>query len=158
MSFTFFWFLCDLHFQAEDAEGDLEDEDDDEEMLLPPRRRAHDHDEDEEEEEEDGIRGRSNHPAQASVLYQDLLMSDGEDDASEEEGDNPFYCKFHAGTEAEMEFFFFVAACLKQQQQQQKSSFLWLQHTFVIAFISTQSYITVLPRLCINDGRFRPLH
>uniref|UniRef100_A0A8D0DEX1 Transcription initiation factor TFIID subunit n=1 Tax=Sander lucioperca TaxID=283035 RepID=A0A8D0DEX1_SANLU len=41
----------------------------------------------EEEEEEDGL---SNRPAQASVLYQDLLMSDGEDDASEEEGDNPF--------------------------------------------------------------------
>uniref|UniRef100_A0AAQ5ZGZ2 Transcription initiation factor TFIID subunit n=1 Tax=Amphiprion ocellaris TaxID=80972 RepID=A0AAQ5ZGZ2_AMPOC len=50
---------------AEDAEGDLEDDDDEEEML-------------------------SNRPAQASVLYQDLLMSDGEDDASEEEGDNPF--------------------------------------------------------------------
>uniref|UniRef100_A0A3P8XSZ4 Transcription initiation factor TFIID subunit n=1 Tax=Esox lucius TaxID=8010 RepID=A0A3P8XSZ4_ESOLU len=32
----------------------------------------------------------SRRPAQASVLYQDLLMSDGEDDASEEEGDNPF--------------------------------------------------------------------
>ncbi|GLD46953.1 transcription initiation factor TFIID subunit 1-like isoform X1 [Lates japonicus] len=73
---------------AEDAEGDLEDEDDEEEMLLPPRRGVHDH-EDEEEEEEDED-GRSNRPAQASVLYQDLLMSDGEDDASEEEGDNPF--------------------------------------------------------------------
>uniref|UniRef100_A0A672JP48 Transcription initiation factor TFIID subunit n=1 Tax=Salarias fasciatus TaxID=181472 RepID=A0A672JP48_SALFA len=48
---------------AEDAE-DLEDDDDEEDMLL--------------------------RPAQASVLYQDLLMSDGEDDASEEEGDNPF--------------------------------------------------------------------
>uniref|UniRef100_A0A8C9TXC7 Transcription initiation factor TFIID subunit n=1 Tax=Scleropages formosus TaxID=113540 RepID=A0A8C9TXC7_SCLFO len=47
---------------AEDGEGDLEDEDDDEDIR----------------------------PAQASVLYQDLLMSDGEDDASEEEGDNPF--------------------------------------------------------------------
>ncbi|XP_058482755.1 transcription initiation factor TFIID subunit 1 isoform X7 [Solea solea] len=74
---------------AEDAEGDLEDEDDEEDMLLPPRRRLHDHD-DEEEEEDEGEDGRSNHPAQASVLYQDLLMSDGEDDASEEEGDNPF--------------------------------------------------------------------
>uniref|UniRef100_A0A4W6FVY4 Transcription initiation factor TFIID subunit 1 n=1 Tax=Lates calcarifer TaxID=8187 RepID=A0A4W6FVY4_LATCA len=41
-------------------------------------------------EEEDDEDGRSNRPAQASVLYQDLLMSDGEDDASEEEGDNPF--------------------------------------------------------------------
>uniref|UniRef100_A0A8D0ATQ6 Transcription initiation factor TFIID subunit n=1 Tax=Sander lucioperca TaxID=283035 RepID=A0A8D0ATQ6_SANLU len=47
---------------AEDADRDLEDEDDEEDMLLPP----------------------------PSVLYQDLLMSDGEDDASEEEGDNPF--------------------------------------------------------------------
>uniref|UniRef100_A0A8C8H7Z6 Transcription initiation factor TFIID subunit n=1 Tax=Oncorhynchus tshawytscha TaxID=74940 RepID=A0A8C8H7Z6_ONCTS len=47
---------------AEDGEGDLEDEEDEEEIR----------------------------PAQASVLYQDLLMSDGEDDASEEEGDNPF--------------------------------------------------------------------
>ncbi|KAG7495202.1 transcription initiation factor TFIID subunit 1-like isoform X3 [Solea senegalensis] len=74
---------------AEDAEGDLEDEDDEEDMLLPPRRRLHDHD-DEEEEEDEGEDGRSNRPAQASVLYQDLLMSDGEDDASEEEGDNPF--------------------------------------------------------------------
>uniref|UniRef100_A0A673WMG5 Transcription initiation factor TFIID subunit 1 n=1 Tax=Salmo trutta TaxID=8032 RepID=A0A673WMG5_SALTR len=52
---------------AEDGEGDLEDE-----------------------EDEDEIR-----PAQASVLYQDLLMSDGEDDASEEEGDNPFSCESH---------------------------------------------------------------
>uniref|UniRef100_A0A3Q1ICQ5 Transcription initiation factor TFIID subunit n=1 Tax=Anabas testudineus TaxID=64144 RepID=A0A3Q1ICQ5_ANATE len=42
------------------------------------------------QEEEDGENRRSNRPAQASVLYQDLLMSDGEDDASEEEGDNPF--------------------------------------------------------------------
>lgn len=31
---------------------------------------------------------------QASVLYEDLLMSDGEDDdGSDEEGDNPFSCK-----------------------------------------------------------------
>lgn len=57
-------------------------------MLLPPRRRLHDQ-EDEEEEDDDRL---SNRPAQASVLYQDLLMSDGEDDASEEEGDNPFSC------------------------------------------------------------------
>uniref|UniRef100_H3D2K4 Transcription initiation factor TFIID subunit n=1 Tax=Tetraodon nigroviridis TaxID=99883 RepID=H3D2K4_TETNG len=49
--------------QAEDADGDLEDEDDD---------------------------GTSRRPAHSSVLYQDLLMSEGEDDASEEEGDNPF--------------------------------------------------------------------
>ncbi|XP_037544029.1 transcription initiation factor TFIID subunit 1, partial [Nematolebias whitei] len=70
---------------AEDAEGDLEDEDD-EDMLLPPRRRPHGQD----DEDEQRQHGRSNHPAQSSVLYQDLLMSDGEDDASEEEGDNPF--------------------------------------------------------------------
>uniref|UniRef100_A0A668AKH4 Transcription initiation factor TFIID subunit 1 n=1 Tax=Myripristis murdjan TaxID=586833 RepID=A0A668AKH4_9TELE len=44
----------------------------------------------EEEEEEEGEDEGSSRPAQASVLYQDLLMSDGEDDASEEEGDNPF--------------------------------------------------------------------
>ncbi|XP_061818203.1 transcription initiation factor TFIID subunit 1 isoform X1 [Nerophis lumbriciformis] len=69
---------------AEDAEGDLEDDDeDDEEMLLPPRRRMHNR----QDEDEDR---RSNSLAHASVLYQDLLMSDGEDDASEEEGDNPF--------------------------------------------------------------------
>ncbi|XP_034060021.1 transcription initiation factor TFIID subunit 1 isoform X2 [Gymnodraco acuticeps] len=74
--------------QAEDADGDLEDDDDEEDMLLPPRRQMLDHEEEEEEEEEDD--GLSIRPAQASVLYQDLLMSDGEDDASEEEGDNPF--------------------------------------------------------------------
>nr|XP_040036590.1 transcription initiation factor TFIID subunit 1 isoform X2 [Gasterosteus aculeatus aculeatus] len=70
---------------AEDADGDLDDEDDEEDMLLPPRRRMQD--QEEEEEEDDGMSSR---PPQASVLYQDLLMSDGEDDASEEEGDNPF--------------------------------------------------------------------
>ncbi|XP_068187633.1 transcription initiation factor TFIID subunit 1 isoform X3 [Antennarius striatus] len=73
--------------QAEDADGDLEDEDDEDEMLLPLRRRLHEQDEDEEEEDDDL---RPNRTAQSSVLYQDLLMSDGEDDASEEEGDNPF--------------------------------------------------------------------
>lgn len=78
-------------FQAEDADGDLEDEDDEEEMLMSLRRRVQDQDDDDEEEEDDG---RSNRPAQASVLYQDLLMSDGEDDASEEEGDNPFSCEW----------------------------------------------------------------
>ena len=70
------------------------------EMLLPPRRRPHDQDEEEEEEDEEGDRGRSNHPIQASVLYQDLLMSDGEDDASEEEGDNPFSCESTSSAEA----------------------------------------------------------
>lgn len=59
-------------------------------MLLPLHRRLHDEDE---EEDDDGENSRSNRPAQSSVLYQDLLMSDGEDDASEEEGDNPFSCK-----------------------------------------------------------------
>uniref|UniRef100_A0A3B4UEW7 Transcription initiation factor TFIID subunit n=1 Tax=Seriola dumerili TaxID=41447 RepID=A0A3B4UEW7_SERDU len=72
------------------ASGSLprEPSNDEEEMLLPPRRRVHDQEEEEEEEEDE--EGRLNRPAQASVLYQDLLMSDGEDDASEEEGDNPF--------------------------------------------------------------------
>ncbi|XP_076131392.1 transcription initiation factor TFIID subunit 1 isoform X1 [Alosa pseudoharengus] len=69
---------------AEDGEGDLDDDEEDEdEMLLPGHRRGH---EDEYEDEDEG----SSRPPQASVLYQDLLMSDGEDDASEEEGDNPF--------------------------------------------------------------------
>uniref|UniRef100_A0A8C9TLQ7 Transcription initiation factor TFIID subunit n=1 Tax=Scleropages formosus TaxID=113540 RepID=A0A8C9TLQ7_SCLFO len=53
-------------------------------QVWGERRRLHGHDEDDEEDE------GSSRPAQASVLYQDLLMSDGEDDASEEEGDNPF--------------------------------------------------------------------
>uniref|UniRef100_A0A673BPT4 Transcription initiation factor TFIID subunit n=1 Tax=Sphaeramia orbicularis TaxID=375764 RepID=A0A673BPT4_9TELE len=55
-------------------------------LVVAPEKRGG-QDEDEEDEGEDG---RSNRPAQSSVLYQDLLMSDGEDDASEEEGDNPF--------------------------------------------------------------------
>jgi len=80
--------------QAED--GDLEDDDDDEDdMLLPPRRRLlerHEEEEEEEAEEEEEEAERARLP-QASVLYQDLLMSDGEDDASEEEGDNPFSCR-----------------------------------------------------------------
>uniref|UniRef100_A0AAQ5YEE7 Transcription initiation factor TFIID subunit n=1 Tax=Amphiprion ocellaris TaxID=80972 RepID=A0AAQ5YEE7_AMPOC len=54
-------------------------------LVVAPEKRGG-----QEEEEEDGEDRRSNRPAQASVLYQDLLMSDGEDDASEEEGDNPF--------------------------------------------------------------------
>ncbi|KAJ8348205.1 hypothetical protein SKAU_G00267940 [Synaphobranchus kaupii] len=70
---------------AEDGEGDLEDEDDEEDMLLPLRRSMLGHEDDDDEEDEGSSR-----PPQASVLYQDLLMSDGEDDASEEEGDNPF--------------------------------------------------------------------
>lgn len=73
------------HFQVED--GDLDDEDDDDEddelLMRPPRRMHIDEDDDDDDE-------GSSRPAQASVLYQDLLMSDAEDDASEEEGDNPF--------------------------------------------------------------------
>ncbi|XP_031427267.1 transcription initiation factor TFIID subunit 1 isoform X3 [Clupea harengus] len=70
---------------AEDGEGDLDDDEEDEDdMLMPPRRRLHDNEDDYDEDE------GSSRPPQASVLYQDLLMSDGEDDASEEEGDNPF--------------------------------------------------------------------
>ncbi|RXN28723.1 transcription initiation factor TFIID subunit 1-like isoform X3 [Labeo rohita] len=68
-------------------EGDLDDEDeedDEDELLMRPRRHMHRNDEEEEDDES------SSRPAQASVLYQDLLMSDAEDDASEEEGDNPF--------------------------------------------------------------------
>ena len=77
--------------QAEDGEGDLEDEDDEEEMLLPPpRRRLQGHNDDDYDEDEGSSR-----PAQASVLYQDLLMSDGADAASEEEGANPFSCESH---------------------------------------------------------------
>uniref|UniRef100_A0A8C8HBZ1 Transcription initiation factor TFIID subunit n=1 Tax=Oncorhynchus tshawytscha TaxID=74940 RepID=A0A8C8HBZ1_ONCTS len=56
-------------------------------MAVPEKRgvglQGH---EDDDYDEDEG----SSRPAQASVLYQDLLMSDGEDDASEEEGDNPF--------------------------------------------------------------------
>ncbi|KAL2095183.1 hypothetical protein ACEWY4_009902 [Coilia grayii] len=71
---------------AEDGEGDLDDEEeDDDDMLLPTGQRGRGND-DEDEDEDEG----SSRPAHASVLYQDLLMSDGEDDASEEEGDNPF--------------------------------------------------------------------
>lgn len=55
---------------------------------MPLRRHVHDHEEEEDEED-----GTSRRPAHSSVLYQDLLMSEGEDDASEEEGDNPFSCK-----------------------------------------------------------------
>ncbi|XP_053535392.1 transcription initiation factor TFIID subunit 1 isoform X3 [Ictalurus punctatus] len=63
-------------------EGDLDDEDEDDEMLLPGRG----HLEDEEDEDDEG----SSRPVQSSVLYQDLLMSEGEDECSDEEGDNPF--------------------------------------------------------------------
>lgn len=53
----------------EDAEGDLADEE--EGLVQQP---------------------------QASVLYEDLLMSDGEDDdGSDEEGDNPFSCESAVG-------------------------------------------------------------
>uniref|UniRef100_A0A8C1HJW2 Transcription initiation factor TFIID subunit 1 n=1 Tax=Cyprinus carpio carpio TaxID=630221 RepID=A0A8C1HJW2_CYPCA len=63
---------------------DDDQEDDDDELLMRSQRRMHRDDEEEEDDES------SSRPAQASVLYQDLLMSDAEDDASEEEGDNPF--------------------------------------------------------------------
>lgn len=47
------------------------------------------------EEEEEEEEGSAQQPQAASVLYQDLLMSDGEDDdGSDEEGDNPFSCEF----------------------------------------------------------------
>uniref|UniRef100_A0A672PFH9 Transcription initiation factor TFIID subunit 1-like n=1 Tax=Sinocyclocheilus grahami TaxID=75366 RepID=A0A672PFH9_SINGR len=65
----------------EESDVDIEgyEEDDDGKPKTPAP---------EEEEEEDDE--SSSRPAHASVLYQDLLMSDAEDDASEEEGDNPF--------------------------------------------------------------------
>uniref|UniRef100_A0A665WVX1 Transcription initiation factor TFIID subunit 1 n=1 Tax=Echeneis naucrates TaxID=173247 RepID=A0A665WVX1_ECHNA len=56
-------------------------------LVVTPEKRGGQEEEDDDDEGDDG---RSSRPAQASVLYQDLLMSDGEDDASEEEGDNPF--------------------------------------------------------------------
>lgn len=60
--------LCSVPQEVDDGEGDLGDDDEEEGSLRPP---------------------------QASVLYQDLLMSEGEDDdASDEEGDNPFSCKY----------------------------------------------------------------
>ncbi|XP_073670752.1 transcription initiation factor TFIID subunit 1 isoform X2 [Paramisgurnus dabryanus] len=68
--------------QAEDGDLDDEDEEDDDELLIRPQRHMHG---DEEDDDDEG----SSRPAQASVLYQDLLMSDA-DDASDEEGDNPF--------------------------------------------------------------------
>uniref|UniRef100_A0A6Q2YD70 Transcription initiation factor TFIID subunit n=1 Tax=Esox lucius TaxID=8010 RepID=A0A6Q2YD70_ESOLU len=52
-------------------------------LAVPEKRGGH---QDDDYDDDEGSR----RPAQASVLYQDLLMSDGEDDASEEEGDNPF--------------------------------------------------------------------
>ncbi|TRZ01483.1 hypothetical protein DNTS_031895 [Danionella cerebrum] len=67
---------------AEDMD-DEDDEDDEDELLMRPQRRMH-------VDEEDDYDEGSSRPAHASVLYQDLLMSDAEDDASEEEGDNPF--------------------------------------------------------------------
>lgn len=70
-------------------------------MLLPIRRRVHEQEDEEEEDDED--RG-SNRQTQSSVLYQDLLMSDGEDDASEEEGDNPFSCRQHEGRRLRCKF------------------------------------------------------
>ena len=84
-----FFCFC-FFFKAEDAEGDLRDVDDADHMLSTRRRHKHGRHVEEAGEEEDGSSSR---PAHSSVLYQDLLMSEGEDDASEEEGDNPFSCK-----------------------------------------------------------------
>uniref|UniRef100_A0A8C2G7J1 Transcription initiation factor TFIID subunit 1 n=1 Tax=Cyprinus carpio TaxID=7962 RepID=A0A8C2G7J1_CYPCA len=65
-----------------DIEG-FEEDDDGKPKTPAPAEEGDLDDEDEEDDDDD-------RPAQASVLYQDLLMSDAEDDASEEEGDNPF--------------------------------------------------------------------
>uniref|UniRef100_A0A671LD25 Transcription initiation factor TFIID subunit 1-like n=1 Tax=Sinocyclocheilus anshuiensis TaxID=1608454 RepID=A0A671LD25_9TELE len=69
----------------EESDVDIEgyEEDDDGKPKTPAPGDLDDEDED----DEDDLLIR---PAHASVLYQDLLMSDAEDDASEEEGDNPF--------------------------------------------------------------------
>uniref|UniRef100_A0A3B4D1U0 Bromo domain-containing protein n=1 Tax=Pygocentrus nattereri TaxID=42514 RepID=A0A3B4D1U0_PYGNA len=68
----------------EESDVDIEgfEEDDDGKPKTPA---PAEEDEDDEEYDEGSSR-----PAQASVLYQDLLMSDGEDEGSDEEGDNPF--------------------------------------------------------------------
>uniref|UniRef100_A0A8C2HS42 Transcription initiation factor TFIID subunit n=1 Tax=Cyprinus carpio TaxID=7962 RepID=A0A8C2HS42_CYPCA len=74
--------ICSYHILGrmgeDESDVDIEgfEEDDDGKPKTPAP----------EEEDDDS----SSRPAQASVLYQDLLMSDAEDDASEEEGDNPF--------------------------------------------------------------------
>ncbi|XP_030921797.1 transcription initiation factor TFIID subunit 1-like, partial [Geospiza fortis] len=72
----------------EDSDVDIEgfDEDDDGKPKTPAPE-VEDADGDLADEEE----GSAQQP-QASVLYEDLLMSDGEDDddGSDEEGDNPF--------------------------------------------------------------------
>ncbi|RMB98328.1 hypothetical protein DUI87_25233 [Hirundo rustica rustica] len=74
----------------EDSDVDIEgfDEDDDGKPKTPAPE-VEDGDGDLADEEE----GSAQQP-QASVLYEDLLMSDGEDDddGSDEEGDNPFSC------------------------------------------------------------------
>uniref|UniRef100_A0A3B3UZ45 Transcription initiation factor TFIID subunit n=1 Tax=Poecilia latipinna TaxID=48699 RepID=A0A3B3UZ45_9TELE len=56
-------------------------------LVAPEKRGGRLHDV---EDDDERGHGRLTHPAQSSVLYQDLLMSDVEDDASDEEGDNPF--------------------------------------------------------------------
>uniref|UniRef100_A0A673NNP4 Transcription initiation factor TFIID subunit 1 n=1 Tax=Sinocyclocheilus rhinocerous TaxID=307959 RepID=A0A673NNP4_9TELE len=73
----------------EESDVDIEgfEEDDDGKPKTPAPAEEGDLDDEDEEDDED------DRPAQASVLYQDLLMSDAEDDASEEEGDNPFSCE-----------------------------------------------------------------
>ncbi|NXG47739.1 TAF1 factor, partial [Psilopogon haemacephalus] len=71
----------------EDSDVDIEGFEDDDGKPKTPAPEVEDADGDLADEEE----GSAQQP-QASVLYEDLLMSDGEDDddGSEEEGDNPF--------------------------------------------------------------------
>ncbi|XP_053329695.1 transcription initiation factor TFIID subunit 1 [Spea bombifrons] len=71
-----------------DIEGFEDDDDDDDDDGKPktPAPEVEDGDGDLAEEDENSVQ-----QPQASVLYEDLLMSDGEDDdGSDEEGDNPF--------------------------------------------------------------------
>lgn len=98
--------------------------------MLPPRRRVHDQDDEEEEEEEEEGDGRSNRPAQASVLYQDLLMSDVEDDASEEEGDNPFSCRF---------------TIILQRSESINSKIWWTQNVFSLVKCPDEMRLTLQP-------------
>ncbi|NXR09364.1 TAF1 factor, partial [Semnornis frantzii] len=71
----------------EDSDVDIEGFEDDDGKPKTPAPEVEDADGDLADEEEGSVQ-----QPQASVLYEDLLMSDGEDDddGSEEEGDNPF--------------------------------------------------------------------
>ncbi|KAG9477981.1 hypothetical protein GDO78_013134 [Eleutherodactylus coqui] len=76
----------------DDSDVDIEGyEDDDDGKPKTPAPEVEDVDGDLVEEDENTVQ-----QPQASVLYEDLLMSDGEDDddGSDEEGDNPFSCKY----------------------------------------------------------------